>query len=312
MPARLKRVLPMAAVLALACVLRVWGLGFGLPMLSNFYVRPDESLLVIPAVRFFETAGNPASLDYPLLLIAINAVCFQGWFLLARVLGWTQAADLPADFVRDGTPYWLAARGISVVVATLTVLVVYRIARRVGSRTAAVLAALLYATAPLAARDGHFATTDNLLTFLVMAALYAALRHIEGKPRALQAAALLVGLAVSTKYAAWLALPALLLATLLGRSGPLWRLLLICLVIPAAVFVLVNPYVLWRWGEFTWLLGRILTVFYMHQPGDLPWTLPSALNQVFAPLRHGPGLLPGLLLCGIRPANPGRGLAGRA
>ncbi|MBM3747085.1 MAG: phospholipid carrier-dependent glycosyltransferase [Acidobacteria bacterium] len=312
MTQRMKTALPMAAVLALAFGLRLYGLGFGLPMLSNLYVRPDESLLVIPAVRFFETAGNPASLDYPLLLIALNAAVFQMYFLLAGALGLTQAASLPADFVRDGTPYWLLARGLSVVAATLTVLLVYRMARRITSRGAALLAALLYATAPLAVRDGHFATTDNLLTLLVTAALYAALRWLEGAPRALPVAALLLGLAVSTKYAAWLLLPALLAAALLVPVGPKWKRLATVLLIPAAVFAVVNFYALARWGEFTWLLGRILRVFYLHQPGDAAWTLGSAFRQVFSPLFHGPGQLVGLALCAVGLAWPSTAAGSRS
>ncbi len=297
MPERVKTALPLAAVLALAFALRLYGLAFGLPMVSNLYVRPDETLLVVPGVRFFETAGNPASLDYPLLLIVLNAVLFQGYFWVARGLALTQAPDLVADFVQHSATYWLLARGISVVAGTLTVWLVYLIARRVSSRGAALMAALLYATAPLAVRDAHFATTDNLLTLLLAAALYAALRWLDAPQGTLLPAAIWLGLAVSTKYAGWLLLPALMAAALVKTPRRIsWR-WLGWLVVPPAVFALVNPYALVRYNEFAGLLRSILTIFYLHQPWDAPWTVAGALNQVWMPLRHGPGQVAGLVFC---------------
>lgn len=290
---------PLFAVLALALALRLWGLAFGLPLVSNLYVRPDESLIVAPAARFFETAGYPGSLDYPTLLMAVCSALFQAYFGLAHALGWTQAPDMLADFIRQSSPYWLIARGVSAVAGTLTTLLVFLIARRLFSPGAALLAALFYATAPLAVRDAHFATTDNLLTMLLAAALYAAVRFLEAEPGNLWPAALLLGLAASTKYAAWLLLPALMLAVLLKAPRRIpWRWCLL-LAVPAAVFALVNPYTVARWHDFTRLMVRILKIFYLHQPGDAPWTLAGAFAQVWMPLRHGPGEVPGLLLCGV-------------
>ena len=49
----------LALVLAGGALLRFWGLNFGFPLRSNFYVRPDESLLVQAAVLFFEKACDP-------------------------------------------------------------------------------------------------------------------------------------------------------------------------------------------------------------------------------------------------------------
>ena len=299
MPERLKRVLPLGAVLALALALRLWGLAFGLPLVSNLYVRPDESLIVAPAARFFETAGYPGSLDYPTLLMAVCSALFQAYFGLAHALGWTQAPDMLADFIRQSSPYWLIARGVSAVAGTLTTLLVFLIARRLFAPGAALLAALFYATAPLAVRDAHFATTDNLLTLLLAAALYAAVRFLETEQGSLWPAALLLGLAASTKYAAWLLLPALMAAALLKTPRRIpWRLCLL-LAVPAAVFALVNPYTAARWHDFTALMSRILRIFYLHQPGDAPWTVAGAFGQIWMPLRYGPGAVPGLVFCAV-------------
>lgn len=60
-----------------ALLLRARGIGFGLPILSNLYIRPDESLVVMAAVNFIEKSGHPGTFAYPALLSEICAAIFH-------------------------------------------------------------------------------------------------------------------------------------------------------------------------------------------------------------------------------------------
>ncbi|MCH8813422.1 MAG: hypothetical protein IID07_16485, partial [Gemmatimonadetes bacterium] len=62
----------LAAVLALAFLLRVWGIGFGVP---DVEARPDEALVVGMAVRFLSGDLNPHYFQYPsFFLYLVGAV----------------------------------------------------------------------------------------------------------------------------------------------------------------------------------------------------------------------------------------------
>jgi hypothetical protein len=211
-----KTTVAMLAIVATALALRFYGLSFGLPYFSNFYVRPDESLIVVPAIRLVETSGNPGFFAYPALLTEICAALDQAYFFAARALGWSQSPDIVADFSRNTLPYFVIARAISALAGTFTVLFVFGITRRICSQSAAVVAALLYAVAPLAVRDAHFGVTDSLLTFLLTGTVYMTVRYLEAEQErersVIFGTAALFGLAISTKYPAFMLLPVLLWA----------------------------------------------------------------------------------------------------
>ncbi|HEX8679469.1 MAG TPA: glycosyltransferase family 39 protein [Chthoniobacterales bacterium] len=302
----------LGGIFVLALVLRLWGLDFGLPLLSNFYVRPDESLIVTPAVRFFENSGDPEFYIYPALMMAACAVLFQVRFSVLDLFHLTQAPTLGFDFASNPSDYFFLARLLSAVFGALTVFIVYALARRLSSRFGALAAAVLFSVAPLAVRDAHFGVTDTLLTFLSAATLYAIVWYVEGAAAAgrqrIMIAAALLGLAISTKYTAFALLP-LLAATILlkhYRRPTREALLETCLLvlIPATLFVVINPYLFIRPSStngLRWILG----VIFRGEPGAADWTLASGLSQMIRPLRHGPGEVLGLVLCAIHLCWPG-------
>lgn len=293
----------MLAIVATALALRFYGLSFGLPYLSNFYVRPDESLIVVPAIRLVETSGNPGFFAYPALLTEICAALDQAYFFAARALGWSQSPDIVVDFSRNTLPYFVIARAISALAGTFTILFVFGITRRICSQGAAVVAALLYAVAPLAVRDAHFGVTDSLLTFLLTGTVYMTLRYLEaeeGRERSvIFGTAALFGLAISTKYPAFMLLPALLWAVVwknfrkpAGRAvGQAATLLGVAL----GLFAVLNPYVLALGREFVGNLNGILTIFYRPQPRVASGSLAGTAGLLWTVLRHGPGEFVGLL-----------------
>jgi len=282
--------------------LRIYGLDFGLPLLSNFYIRPDETLIVVPAVRMSESGGDPGFFVYPALLIHLCALLFQAWFHVLRLLALTEAPDLALHFAQNPSGYFLLARTVSAVAGTLTIPIVYAIGKRLLPVKGGLLAALLFAVAPLAVRDAHFAVTDTALTLLATASVYMLLRRLDrsgnSAVRNWVACAGLLGLAASTKYTALLLGPAVGWVLLVrGFRQPLRRTALdvavMCLV-PSAAFASLNAHALIHHQQTATGLLETLHVLYWSQPGDAAWSLGSAARQVLLPLTHGAGLTVGL------------------
>ena len=143
------------------------------------------------------------------------------------------------------------------------------------------------------------------MPLLVAAMLLWAVRYVESpessRGRFLVFSALLLGLAISTKYTAVLASPALAFA-IAAKNGPrqLRRLVLelgLAGALAIAVFAVLNPYVFIERGESAGTVLGIFNAFYRGQDsGAMAWELPRALDGVLAPLRYGPGSWAGLLL----------------
>lgn len=93
-------------------------------------------------------------------------------------------------------------RKINVLLAVLTVWLVYGLSRRVsGSRMAGLVAALLLAVSRLHVEHSHYAETDIAMLFTLTLALYGWVRVIEsGRVLWFATAAVLTGLAIGTKY----------------------------------------------------------------------------------------------------------------
>lgn len=290
-------------IVALGAGLRIWGIHFGLPIQSNLYIRPDESLLVQPALHLFELWGDPRFYVYPALVIHMTAVAVESYFRVAGLAGWTEAAGLLEDFAARPSVYFTVPRWISAGFAILTIPLVYRLGLRlIGDRQSALLASVLYALAPLAVRDAHFGVTDNVMVFFLTASLLAGVGYASGDQSPTRAGALF-GLAAASKYTAFLLGPRLLAAVLIrdrGRpSRDLLRRLATVTLLPAGIFLVVNPYVIPNWRETLAELFNILRIFYLWQPGDPPWTVSEALMQILRPLRFGPAGLIGLGLAWI-------------
>jgi len=297
---------PLLAITVVAAGLRVVGLDFGLPYLSNFYVRPDEALVVVPALRLFDASAVPGSLVYPALLPTLCAALFHPYFWIAG----GSASSLAAHFAQDPSPYFVLARAISVTAGTVTALLVYLVGREFAPRVG-LLAALLYAVAPLAVRDAHFGVTDTLMTMLATAAVYALLRYhgaaARYERRWLVLVAVTIGLAIAAKYPAGVLL-ALAGAVVIGKARPpagrhAAGQVALLLVVSAVTFLIVNPGTVLRPRDTAVAVVSIVRAVSRHEGG---WLLLPVLERVLTPLQYGPGELPGLVAAAL-----GLGLAYR-
>lgn len=199
-------------IVFVAAVLRFWGLGFGLP---HTQARPDETH-IIEAARTMLSGKMPRFYDYPWLYISTVSVLYMGYFVWGAATGtFHSLADMVASWPIDWAPFFLISRALAATFGTATVLVVFRIGRRLWGDTAALLAALFMALAFIHARDSHFGTTDTALTFFIVASVGVLIdAHRSGSQWQFVVAGLLGGLGAATKYNA-----VLLLAPIVGSYG---------------------------------------------------------------------------------------------
>lgn len=203
-------------VFALALVLRVWAIDWGLPNAGRlFSYHPDESVVVTYSLTLDPLGGvlDPGFYSYGSLALLVNAL-----FLRAG-----EALGFVATSVFPGVPSpaaLLAARLATALQGAGTCWFVFHTGRLLFNRGAGLVAAVLYAVAPLAVQHGHFATVDVPATFWIAGALFFAARHLclpAPFVRDLFWAGLWAGLAGATKYNAGLVLLAGIAAWWLRR-----------------------------------------------------------------------------------------------
>ncbi|MBL0156001.1 MAG: glycosyltransferase family 39 protein [Bryobacterales bacterium] len=267
--------------LAVGAALRFRGITFGWPLTSNLYIRPDESLVIVSGVT-----GSPSTYAYPALFLELAAGLF-------RMMG----GDPATGFGLDPSPYFVALRCVAALFGTLTIGLVYLIARRVLGGPWPMLAALVYAVSPLAVRDAHYAVTDIPSVCFQTAVVWFALRYVDAQPgragREFWCAAAALGLSMNTKYAGVLLLSVLLYAVWMrsrdrGERVP-WRWLGGAVAGFCGLFAAVNLTLLMNWARAWEEIWSIVSVLYFWQPGDPQWTLQYGLGQIVKPLGQGSG-----------------------
>jgi hypothetical protein len=230
-----------------AAALRVWGLGYGLP---HPLTRPDEEAVHSVALHFFARNLNPGFFDWPSLFMYAVAAAFVVYFNIGRIAGWfgREASFIEAGIAHSSKLY-LVARVVSVASGTATVAVTYRVGVHLFERTTGLVGALFLAVAALHVRESHFALSDVSATCLLMTSFLYSVRYWRsGARRDVLVAAVVSGLAASTKYNAGIAILPLLWAIASrasqdGRTVRL-RLMAICALAAAAAFVAGTPYAL--------------------------------------------------------------------
>ena len=175
----------------MAGALRFYGVDFGLP--SSYH--PDETPKINAIMRMIDNGDlNPRYFLHPSLLLystyALNSIIqFFGLF--------------PGEF-RDTAI--LAGRMVSAGAGTLSVFLVYAIAKRIYSPIVGIFSAALLASFPLHVTCSRYLKEDALLLFFILACLLAVLKAIqEDRKWLVVVAGLLAGCASATKYSGLLA-----------------------------------------------------------------------------------------------------------
>src|SRR5262245_35012572 len=187
-------------LVAVGLVLRVWGLGFGLP----YAYHVDEAafnLVARDAVEsgFKQLAPNFSAFQW---VVAFEHTIFRWIESAVRLL--PLSPETVATLDSPSERYNLIARVTSAVLGAATAIPVYLLGARVWNRYVGVLAALFMTTCYVHVRDSHFGVPDAMVCFLTVAAAYACTRLYERAPvpRYL-VAGVLCGLAVGSKQLSW-------------------------------------------------------------------------------------------------------------
>ncbi len=289
---------PLASILVLGLILRLWGIDFGLP---HTLTRPDEDAVVSLALRFFQRHLDPGFFHWPSLFMYVVAVLYVIYFNLGRKVGWF---PLERIFLESATLHpsanYLIARFLSATTGVLTVWSVHQIALKLFDRRTALVAAFYIAVAALHVRDSHFGVTDIAATWLVMMSFLFTVNYCKaGTRRAWLQSAIFAGLAASTKYNAGLiAVPAFVALLRRQPDKPLWRVRLrhaaLYCAIAALAFFAGTPYALLDWSAFLtamWEISEHLRGGHMALAGPA-WTAHLTIS-----LRYGLGLP--LMIAGI-------------
>jgi MFS family permease len=203
---------PLLPIAALALVLRLVNLDYGLPG----HPHPDEWRVVRPAGRMARAAEldlRPEFFNYPALQMV----------LLGGALRVADAVSPPAPgepFLDVAVRDMRVARRVTAAFGVATVLATYALGLLVGGRATAVLAALFLAVAPYHALDSHYTNVDVPMTLWLTLAACAALVFVRRRQAGwLLAAGACLGLATATKYTALAAAPLLPAACLAARRA---------------------------------------------------------------------------------------------
>lgn len=272
------------SLIGLGALLRFWGLSSGIP----FAIQVDEPEIMERVVQMMKSGDlNPHFFDYPGLYFYLELAVSCGQFLLKATNGaWRSLNQV------NTSNFYLWCRGLTAVLGTATVLLVYLAGRRWG-KWQGLLAAGLMATQPMHVRESHFVLTDVPVTFFTALALVLALRALEQRSSgAFSWAGAAAGLAAATKYNGAIALLLPLLAAGLAQGTFLDRLKWCVLAVVSflGAFVAGAPYTILDLPGF--LNGYAQLAAYYRPPpsgAEPPWIL------YLKHLRGGLGY-PGLLV----------------
>ncbi len=246
-------------IFLLGLLLRIWGTDFSLPYLHH----PDEGAVVMPALRVLATGDcRPFRLDYGSIYIYSITALSVPYYLYGYWLGYFKStADIPIftsfnDVCRYPFPkFYLLPRLLTAIIGSLSILVVFLLARRITSEQGALASSLFLALEPLHVRNSHFATTDVPMTFLVLLAINRMLAFQEsGKRDDFLWAGFFCGLAASTKFTAGLLCLGLVWAHIFRSRTPkdlIDRRIILGGVATAGAFLLGTPYAM----DFSYFLN---------------------------------------------------------
>ena len=200
-----KKILKENLFIILICLsgflLRMRGIGFGLPFLYN----PDEHYFINPSIDMLiggdlnpHWFGAPGSFIMYLLLL-IFSIYFLFGFLSGALYNLNHLQQL---FTNNPTLFYLSGRILMVIFAVITIYLIYLIAKKHFNRTIAILASFCLAMAPLHIEHSRYIRPDITATMLIMFSIYFLLEFFDKNKnmKLLILSSLFAGFSIATKY----------------------------------------------------------------------------------------------------------------
>jgi len=266
----------LGTILIVNLALSVTGIDWGLPYFWHTDEKIDQSVHMI-----HDGTLDPDYFVNPHLHIYAMALVVKAAYLLnpghTVMLSMHRIWPLFDDSNQGARIQYMAMRGSRVLSALFslgTIVTIFAIGRRhFGERTALLAAAFLGLTMGLV-NLSHFATPESLLFLFMTLCLWACDRlATTGRMRDYAIVGVFAGLALATKYTAWiLAVPILVAHVYRLRRGA-WSLrslleLIVCGVTGLLAFAATNPYAFIRWSDF-WYWGFVFNWYTGAPTGTL-------------------------------------------
>lgn len=245
----------LTGIVGLALLLRLWGLGFGLP----YVYHPDEPRYVIGAQRLFKTRDlDPAHLpniSSSSFVYVINAAAYVPYYAVGRLAGeFASPDDVPEPAMLAmgvGTiarpTVFLLGRLVTTLFSAANVIVVFLIGRKLfGRASIGLLAAVMLAVSPTAVAHSRYVTPDTYVTFFVsLAFLGAAHVYRDDRPAGYILTGAALGCAASSKIGGVLVVLPWLTACIYrhGLKGLIHRHVFAAIVAAGLTFVVTTPYI---------------------------------------------------------------------
>lgn len=232
-------------VLLLAFLIRLWGVGWGLPNdIRNQSLHPDE-LVVWTYAQQIQPAKfdfTPGFYNYGTLYLTVVRVVTD----MASAYGAGPIGESEGDFWAAVGRYHLWGRVLNCLFGALTAWLVWKLLLLRTNWVGALFGASAAAVAPVLVVHSRFQTVDMLATLLVVASMYWAFRLSEHDPPKviLKTAAwsgVFAGLSAGTKYSGVLALVVLFVAAMVLKGPLRYKTMLVGGVASLVAFVLATP-----------------------------------------------------------------------
>ncbi len=208
-------------LLAVAFLLRLYRISWGLPDVFEEATPLREAWKMWGWGPNSAFDPNPHFFNYPSLTIYCQFLGQGALYLGMRLAGTVDSAvDYAAYYAADPTPFLVTGRLITTLFGVGTVLVLYRLCRRIASPFAACAAAFFLAISTFDIQKSQMVEVDVPLAFFSTLALLSMVRVTERPSlRNYLLAGIFTGLAVSTKYTVLVLLLPLSVSHLLVPKG---------------------------------------------------------------------------------------------
>lgn len=185
-------------VLALAAIVRLWGIQHDLP--NSYY--GDEQHFVNRALSFGSGDLNPHWFHKPAFYMYLLYVEYGVYYCVGWLLGlWNSVDEFAVSYIRDPSAFYLIGRLTTLGFGIATIWGVYRIGERHFSKSVGLYAALLLALTYGHVEASRVVKADVPAACLGIWAMYFLLNYVQQpKWRNLALACVLAGLGAATKY----------------------------------------------------------------------------------------------------------------
>jgi hypothetical protein len=275
-------------LLIVTLLLRLWGVGQGLPYSYNV----DEAQHFVPrAISFFSSDLNPHYFLNPPAYTYLLTIVFELWFGSAD-------AVVRAYTLHPASVFELA-RVLAAVLGTVSVWLTYLFGARFFTRNVGLLAAAILGFAFLPVFYSHLALNDVPAMAPVALSLYGVAGvYRDGRRRDYVIAGAAIGLAAATKYTGGITLICLLAAAGCDArsSGPRHaaRWLAAALLAALAAFTLANPYWILDWSSFHSGISSQASLAAGAEPVKLGTSPGGGISYYLWTFGWGLGLVPSL------------------